>query len=363
MSRRVSPTLIGAFVLGAVALGVGAVLVLTGQHWFKRPLACTMVFDESVAGLSVGAPVRFRGVPLGTVSDIELRYGASGIIVVSEIDPSRIQGLRAHLEPAEVSRILRESVGKGLRAQLQLQSLITGQLSVGLDFFPGTPSGRIENAEGQCEIPTIRTELAQMQDQMKKIVSELEQLPLKEMLGAVARAGDAIEKLAASPEIPRVLRSADRTMQEAQTLVSNLNAKLDPAFGSLQATLDHAQRILQDVDARVGPLADSLGAASDSTQALMQDGRNTLHRVDAEIGPTMAAVREAAQAARDALHGAEVTLGHANGLLDGNSPTGYRLAEALEELSRTARALRGLSEDLERQPNLLLFGRGGSQGK
>jgi hypothetical protein len=95
----------------------------------------------------------------------------------------------------------------------------------------------------------------------------------------------------------------------------------------------------------------------------MQDGRSTLHRLDAEIGPTMAAVREAAQATRDALHKAEVTLGHADGLLDGGSPTGYRLAEALEELARTARALRGLGEDIERQPNLLLFGRGGTQGK
>jgi paraquat-inducible protein B len=56
-------------------------------------------------------------------------------------------------------------------------------------------------------------------------------------------------------------------------------------------------------------------------------------------------------------------LGHADELLDGSSPLGYQLAESLEELSHTARALRGLSEDVERQPNLLLLGRGGSESK
>ena len=213
--------------------------------------------------------------------------------------------------------------------------------------------------------------LAQIQEQMKKIMAELAQLPLKETFGAVARAGNAIEKLAASPEIPAVLRSVDRTMQEAEALVRNLNAKVDPVVGSLQATLDQARRtidevgrdarrLLQDVDARVGPLADSLGAAADSTQALMQGGQQTLARLDAEIAPTALAIRQAAEAARGALQRAESVLDQAGGVLSGESPLGYQLVDALEELTRTARTLRMLGEDLERQPNLLLFGREGS---
>jgi paraquat-inducible protein B len=374
MARKVSPTLIGGFVVGALALAVGAVLILAGRHWFTRPVTCVMAFDSSVAGLSIGAPVQFRGVSLGRVSDIQLRYGRSQIVVVAEMEPSRIQGLNVESAPAGVAGVVQAAVAAGLRAQLELQSLVTGQLYVGLDFYPGTRATLTGTDPTQCEIPTIPTKLAELQDQMKKIMEELGQLPLKEALGAVARAGDAIEKLAASPEIPRVLRSADRTMEEARATIHTLGVKLDSAIGTLQVTLEQAQgtmdgvgrdarRLLQDVDARVGPLADSLGAAADSAQALMQDGRSTLHRLDAEIGPTMAAVREAAQATRDALHKAEVTLGHADGLLDGDSPTGYRLAEALEELARTARAIRGLGEDIERQPNLLLFGRGGTQGK
>lgn len=374
MARKVSPTLIGGFVVGTLVLAVGAVLILAGRHWFARPVTCVMAFDSSVAGLSIGAPVQFRGVSLGRVSDIQLRYGRSQVVVVTEMEPSRIQGLNAESAPAGVAGVVQAAVAAGLRAQLELQSLVTGQLYVGLDFYPGTRATLTRTDPTQCEIPTIPTKLAELQDQMKKIMEDLGQLPLKEALGAVARAGDAIEKLAASPEIPRVMRSADRTMEDARATVHTLGVKLDSTIGTLQVTLEQAQgtmdgvgrdarRLLQDVDARVGPLADSLGAAAESAQALMQDGRSTLQRLDAEIGPTMAAVREAAQATRDALHKAEVTLGHADGLLDGGSPTGYRLAEALEELARTARALRGLGEDIERQPNLLLFGRGGAQGK
>ncbi|HTX54624.1 MAG TPA: MlaD family protein [Candidatus Baltobacteraceae bacterium] len=374
MAKRVSPTLIGVFVLGAFALTVGVVLVLGGRQWLKRPVSCVMAFDGSVAGLTVGAPVRFRGVPLGTVSDIQIRYGSTGIVVLSEIDPSRIQGLRRDIAPADVDRVVQEAVRKGLRAQLQLESLVTGQLYVGLDFAPETPAQLTGNTPDQCEIPTIPTALAQFQEEMRRIVTGLEQLPLKQTLEAVGRAGDAIAKIASAPEIHTILGSTDRTMHETENLVHRLNAQLDPVIGNVQATLDDAQRtldgvggdmrhLIRDVDARVPPLAGSIGNAADSVQALMRDGQNTLHRLDQEIGPTLAAFRRASDAANDAMRRAEAAFGHADGLLDGKSALGYRLAEALDEFTRTARALRSLSEDIERQPNLLLLGREGAQNR
>jgi paraquat-inducible protein B len=371
MVKKVSSTLIGVFVLGAVALAAAAVLVLAGHHWFTRPATCVMAFDSSVAGLSVGAPVQFRGVPLGRVSDIQLRYGRSQIVVAAEIEPSRIQGLRPQPAPGEVIGVVRTAVGEGLRAQLQLQSLVTGQLYVGLDFYPGTPATLTGTDPSQCEIPTVPTTLAQVQNKMERIVEQLEQLPLKQTLEAATRAADAIQKVAASPEIPRVLRTADSTMQEAQGLVRGLSAQVDPVVGDLRLTLAQArhtldavgrdvQRLVQDVDARVGPLAESIGAAAESTQALMRDGQRTLARLDGEIAPTAVALRQAAEAARSALQRAESSLDQATGLLSGESPMGYQVAEALEEVTRTARTLRGLSEDLDRQPNMLVFGRGRS---
>src|SRR5512143_791501 len=104
MARRVSPTLVGAFVLGAVALAAGAVLVLGGREWFKRPVTCVMAFDGSVAGLTPDAPVSFRGVQVGKVASVELRPGTALIVVVAHIDPSQVRGLRTHVAPARAER-------------------------------------------------------------------------------------------------------------------------------------------------------------------------------------------------------------------------------------------------------------------
>ena len=92
MTRRASPTLIGLFVMGGLVLVVGALLVLGGREWFTRRVTCVMAFDGSVAGLAVGSPVRFRGVPVGAVSNIEFRYGSSLIVVFAQFAPSRIRG-------------------------------------------------------------------------------------------------------------------------------------------------------------------------------------------------------------------------------------------------------------------------------
>ena len=92
MSKRVNPTTIGAFVLGALAIAVIGVLALGGRAWFTRPVTCVMAFDGSVAGLSVGAPVAFRGVPLGTVTHIQLRAVTSLIAVYVDARPLAHRG-------------------------------------------------------------------------------------------------------------------------------------------------------------------------------------------------------------------------------------------------------------------------------
>ena len=107
--KRVSPTLIGAFVLGGVALAVASVLVLGGREWFKRPLTCVMGFDGSVAGLTVEAPVSFRGVQVGKVARIELRPGTPVIVVVADIDPSQVRGMPARLHREHPTALLTPS--------------------------------------------------------------------------------------------------------------------------------------------------------------------------------------------------------------------------------------------------------------
>src|SRR5262245_7019791 len=108
MAKRINPALIGGFVLGGIILAVGASLLLGGRAWFKRPVTCVMAFDDSVAGLTVGSPVSFRGVQLGAVSNVELRYDTTLIVVFTQIETSRIRGAPGVVTPSKVERSIQD---------------------------------------------------------------------------------------------------------------------------------------------------------------------------------------------------------------------------------------------------------------
>jgi phospholipid/cholesterol/gamma-HCH transport system substrate-binding protein len=372
VARRANPTLIGAFVLAGIALAVGAVLLLGGREWFKRPVTCLMAFDGNVAGLTVGSPVSFRGVQLGTVSSIELRSGSPLIVVFVQLDPTRIRGVPGPITRPSVEHSIQVAVQNGLRAQLQVLSLLTGQLYVGLDYHPDSPARLTGLEKDYCEIPTVPTALAQFQDQLKKLLAELEELPLKQIVETTARTMEGIERIVRAPELTRAVRSLDATMLDAQGLLRSISARVDPTARALQATLEQAQRTLDDVgrdlralvanvDSQVKPLAANVESTSDATRTLMRDAQQTLRSIDDQLGPALTSLRAAAEAARDAMRKAETSLNQVDGVLDGNSSLGYQLVDALNELTRAARSLRALSEEIDRQPNVLFFGRGGTR--
>src|SRR5512143_3429778 len=180
MGKPVSKILIGAFVLGALALTFGGIVVLGSGALFRDINEVVMFFEGSVGGLQVGAPVTFRGVAVGEVSGIKIVYDSEKsefrIPVTAQIYPDRIQKLSLNhqkLTPQEL-------MDMGLRAQLQLQSFITGQLSIQLDFYPGTPVRLVGAAKAGFssrvqEIPTIPTPI-------QKIEKSIEQIPLDEVI-------------------------------------------------------------------------------------------------------------------------------------------------------------------------------------
>ncbi len=129
MGKKVSPTLIGAFVIGAVALAVLGVFVFGSGQFFKKTRPYVMYFPGSVNGLSVGSPVKFRGVQLGQVTNIELVFDAAAqdqaprIPVYAELDPKKIIVEGTTMKMSD-PRMLQAFFDKGLRAQLQSQSLV-----------------------------------------------------------------------------------------------------------------------------------------------------------------------------------------------------------------------------------------------
>src|SRR5262245_31621951 len=183
MSRRANPAAIGAFVVGALALVVVGLVVWGGVNLFQRPLKVVMYFDESVNGLAVGAPVSYRGVKLGTVTAIRAEVGTTRIAVFAELDPSSLAKQPGRFDAREA---LARAIRNGLRAQLGLQSIVTGQLFVSLVILPDTEPVTVGLEPAVMEIPTVPTLLQQFVDRFEKVVSAVENLAWRwQLLGGL----------------------------------------------------------------------------------------------------------------------------------------------------------------------------------
>jgi paraquat-inducible protein B len=358
MSKRANPTVIGAFVVGAVVLAVAGLLLLGSFQFARRPLVAVAFFDGSVAGLTKGAQVLARGVPVGTVSDIQLYYDQKRIGVLMRIER---QGLGAPrlASQEDIQHAIQHLVAKGMRAQLRSQSLVTGQLYVALDFFPDTPVVLTGLDPSVPEMPTVPTELEQFAEQAKRLADRLDKLPIEALATHAVEAIDGVNQLARSPEITDTLRSVRGAVADAQALVRTVQGQIGPLLGTAQKTLDQVnalaadaqstssearrlvgdvQQVVQDVGGRVGPLADSLKGTVDSARATLETAQATLT-------------------------GAQTTLSSVNGVLEADSPLGDQLARALDEINGAARSLKNLASSLERQPSSVVFGRRRPGGK
>lgn len=174
MSKKANKAVIGAFIVGAVFLFIVGLAVLGSGKLFKRTNKYVLFFDDSVQGLAVGAPVTFKGVKIGTVKDIRLVYDPQTrfayIPVIIETEPDRIKGAPLKRDRDNMQYLIKT----GLRAQLVMQSFLTGQLSVALDFFPDKPANFKGVMSEYPEVPTIPSPLGELQ---KNILD----LPLKQI--------------------------------------------------------------------------------------------------------------------------------------------------------------------------------------
>ena len=326
MSKPANKTLIGTFVVGAVVLAVAAIVLFGSGRFFKDTDEWVAFFPGSVKGLNVGSPVVFRGVQVGQVTGIIVNFDPSDISinipVMFETDPDRFRsiGPRVITDDAEIHRAL---VSQGLRAQLQLQSLVTGQLMINMDFFPETPVKMfgVENAELGAdvkpwwEIPTISTTLQDLE-------KALGQIDFKDITNDIKRAMDGIAKLATSPDLHESIGVLKQTLIDVQKLARNLDSKVEPLATSFDQTL---------VEARAG-----IGDA----RKLMASN-----------------IKEAADAATTALDQANLTLKSIEGIAEEGTQLRHEVSAALREISAAARSVRVLSDFIEQHPDALLRGR------
>lgn len=269
---------------------------------FGTAMPVRLVFDGSLRGLSVGAPIDFLGQEIGQVRDTSLTFDAGrqryAVQVLADLYPARLAQLRAQRSGAAASSdlaLLQRLVDNGLRAQLRTGNLITGQLFIAMDFHPKARAEPLVVRGGLPTLPTVPGALLELQSQVGEIVAKVARVPFDEIGSALADA----------------LRQADSTMKD-------LSPEARKALGETQRTL---------------------GAAREAIAQLAPEAQRTLVEVQRAVTSLQQAI--------DRLD---------RNLLDEHGPTQQELAQSLAEVQRAAQSLRQLGDLLQRHPESLLRG-------
>ncbi len=338
MSKPANKTMIGAFVVGAVVLAVTAVVLFGSGKFFRKTEPWLTFFQGSVKGLNIGSPVVFRGVQVGQVTDIIVGFDATQLAVLIpvffEIDPEKFKdiGDSSQKSDREMHRALIE---RGLRAQLQMQSLVTGQLLINIDFYPDTPAQLIGidqfrdkmPLEEWWEIPSVATPL----QELEKALGELN---IKEITEDIRKAMDGIAKLASSPDLHEGISILKNTLLDVQKLARNLDSKVEPLTTSLDQTL---------VEARAG-IGDARKLMNEQAPALVSK------------------IKKAAESATTALDHANTTLKSIEDLTKEGTQLRHEVSAALTEIAAASRSVRVLADFIEQHPDAIIRGRAKKTG-
>src|SRR5215468_5711955 len=229
MARQPNKPLIGAFVVGAVALAVVGLVVLGSGKFFQKHFTNVMYFSGSITGLSVGSPVKFRGVQVGQVTKIaavlDPKTMTITIPVYVELDPSSwiVMGQGGGGNAPASATFYQPLIDKGLRAQLDVESFVTGKLYISLDLHPEAPAKLLGLDPRYPEVPTIPS-------LKEELLKTLQALP--EKIIAVA---DGISGLVNSP-------AAQDSMRDLDALLRSLTTEIGPLSTSARSTLETARR-------------------------------------------------------------------------------------------------------------------------
>jgi paraquat-inducible protein B len=350
MSKQANKKAIGAFVLAALALGVAAIIIFGSGKFFVKTSEYVAYFQGSVKGLSVGAPVVFRGVKVGQVTKITIYADPSNqtfeIQVLMEINPDDFKEIGPVVENRK--QLVHDLIQKGLRAQLQMQSMVTGQLMINIDFYPGTPAKlistqNIELPKGVTEIPTIQTPL-------QKIEKTLEELPIGEIATSINASLKGIEKIVTSDQLTKSLSYFEQSMGDFRQVAQHLDEKIQLLSADLSQTLKDAQSLLGNLNTQVEPLALSLKRASNTTGDTMADVGRLTENVNIQVKTLAGDFAKTLQTAQD-------TLASVNGAVGEGSPLRIQIESAVTEFGQAARAIRVLADYLQRNPDALLRGK------
>ena len=337
MNKKLNPTLVGAFVVGALFLVVIGVIVFGSGRMFRQTYEFVLYFDGSVNGLPIGAPVKIKGVEIGAVMNILLSLDKARedlkIPVIIEIDPKKLTrrgGTGAALtDPAAFDQLIQ----RGLRAQLAPDGYITGKLFISLDFHPESPLILAQSPGARYrEIPTLPTTFEVIFSTLERVIDKLKEIDFDPFIKSATGTVEGLDRLINAPETKKLIQSLNKAVTDIGQLVKS-------------------------VDAKVGPVSESIKEAANAAHGVLKSAEKLVQKVDVQVEPVVSSIDETLKSVRAAVARAEKTLESAEGTIAEGSPLRHHLNEALTELSAAARSIRILANYLERHPEALIHGK------
>jgi paraquat-inducible protein B len=313
---------LGLFVILGFA-GLLALVIVFGSHSFnKETVAYYTYFDESVVGLEVGAPVKFRGVTIGHVSALDIAPDHRHVQVKNELDVGEIKNMG--LSEVGKGRKTRFLVPPDLRAQLGSQG-ITGVKFVSIDFFDtkSNPLPLLNFPVPENYIPAAASLMKNLEDTITKAMDKLPEL-VDAVVGIVGRV-DRMLALFEKEQLPEhataTLASADQVMKAVLLTVQKI---------------DHAE------------IPEKAGQSLDDFRGAVAKMNKVLDRLDGDAG-VLASAKRAADSFGDVGRSANATT--------------RDLDDTLRDISDAAQAIRSLAESLEKDPDMLIKGRASASAK
>ncbi|MCU7890802.1 MAG: MCE family protein [Candidatus Thiodiazotropha sp. (ex Ustalcina ferruginea)] len=335
MQSKINPALIGFFVLATLVLGLGSVFLLSNGGLSHQSTRFILFFESDVKGLQVGSPVNFRGVNVGKVESMSITYLQQNnefrIPVIIGIDDTRVGFDGVKISGGGLIG-LDELIEQGLRARLNLQSLVTGKLEIELDFHPDSPVRLVSTDNNYPEIPTI-------QSSMERIATAIESMPIERITHRLAEILDGIDQMVESGELLRLKASLIQVTQRLESVTEQLLQDTPKLLEGTANTLEDAQVMLAEVtrtaiqsQKMIAVTEGKLGQAFTSWEQTMASGNAAFSRLG--------------QVATSA-----------DKILSQDSPVMNEMTVTLRELGAAARSIRIMSEYLERHPEALLRGK------
>jgi paraquat-inducible protein B len=339
MSKQTNPTLIGAFVIGAAALIALAVVLFGGTELLKTKQRYVTYFDRSVKGLRVGSNVLFKGVRIGYVTDIKLIGDVDtlefGIPVTFEVLPEAVTlvqgghiiGTSKELEKIDLERM----VEAGLRAQLNSESFVTGQLLIELDLVPDSPAVMSGQQNKYPEIPSIPSDIQQAIEDLQRFFQQVQSsVDVRQVMENLQNIAAGLDRIVNSEEVERAVEGLERFINadDTQSLSAELQAAIDDfrkTMTDFRATTADFGRFAVSADSELREIVGELEPVLRNLDEAVDDGANVLRNLNKQLG-------------------AESEINH-------------ELIITLNEVQRAARSLRTLLQYLEQNPEALLKGK------